>query len=893
MDQLLATKLHIPQPNFDLVSRPRLYELLDDALTRKLTLASAPAGFGKSSLVTGWLSERNQSAAWFSLDRGDDDPVRFWTYLIAAIQTIHQEMGVEARQIICAPHLRSTEPVSISLINDISQYAHHLIVVLDDYHVIDSKQIHTDLSYLLEHQPANLHTVLLTRADPPVSLARLRAHRQLVEIRAKDLQFSIDEAAILFNEKMGLNLKPGQIEALNTHTESWVVGLQLAALSLKGQASYDAFVEEFTGGHQFILDYLAEEVLDTLPEAQRKFLLRTSILERFCGKLCRAVTGDPSSHRMLDEIRKSNLFLIPLDTDGRWFRYHHLFAEVLHALLERDHPLEIQALHLKAAEWFDNEGHPSEAVDHALRSGDMALARDLILNTWLAIVHRGEVATVLRWLDALPVEMGGDDPSVPLARCWALFISGKDSAIEPHLERATITYERLVGEGHLSGARKDLVAAQLSMMRSVQARCRGQHSRSVAHAEEAARLVPQDMLGSIGTAWSMLAAAHAGAGDYNAAIEAHERGISFGYAEGNLTVAYGCTYGQAMYLLLQGRLREAERLCHKSIDRAVGDGHGSLPASGWLHIAMARINLERNHLDAAEAYLGEGLRISLPGGFGEVERSGRYLQAFLSAARGDKDAAVNVFQATERVVNATDDPYQIGELNREWAKLCIMAGDLDVARERLKTLEEKSGVTHHANLLLGLRWLYPRILCDDKRYGEALEALAESIHHARAKNSNGELIRLLGLQAVALDGSGDRMPALFALREAVTLAAAGGYVRMLLDAGPGLASLLGDLRDHRDLSRSSGTYLDSLLNACLSTFGESVQSGSGELLEPLTRRELEIMRLICNGYSNQEIAAELVVTINTVKKHTSNIYGKLGVRSRTQAIARARKSNLL
>ncbi len=498
MEQLLTTKLYIPQLSVDLVPRPHLYERLDEGLTRKLTLVSAPTGFGKSTLVTGWLSERDQPAAWLSLDQGDNDPVRFWTYLIAAIQTIHQEMGVEARQIVSAPQLRSTEPVAISLINDISQLAHDLIVVLDDYHVIEAGQVHAGLSYLLEHQPPNLHIVLITRVDPSISLARLRAHSQLIEIRAEDLQFSTEEAATLFNEKMGLNLKPEHIEALNTHTESWVVGLQLAALSLKGQPSYDTFIEEFTGGHQFILDYLTEEVLVTLPDAQREFLLRTSILERFCGKLCQAVTGDPSSQQMLDEIRKSNLFLIPLDTDGRWFRYHHLFAEVLYALLERDHPGEIGALHLKAAAWFESEGHPGEAVDHALRSGDMARAKELVLKHWLPVLHRGEVATVLRWLDALPEEMKADDPFVALASCWALFLSGQIPAIAPYLERADNAYERLVDEGSLSGAQQDLVAAQLAMMRSVLARGRGEHARSVAHAEEAARLMPS---GNVGGHW--------------------------------------------------------------------------------------------------------------------------------------------------------------------------------------------------------------------------------------------------------------------------------------------------------------------------------------------------------------------------------------------------------
>jgi len=890
---LLTTKLYIPQLSINLVPRLRLYKHLDEGLTRKLTLVSAPAGFGKSTLVSSWLFESDQPVAWLSLDHGDNDPVRFWTYFIAAIQTIHQEIGVEACQIVSAPQLRSPEPVVISLINDISQLTHDQIVVLDDYHVIEAEQVHAGLSYLLEHQPQNLHIVLITRVDPSISLARLRAHSQLIEIRAKDLQFSTDETETLLNEKMGLNLKPEHIEALNTHTESWVVGLQLAALSLKGQPSYDTFIEEFTGGHKFILDYLIEEVLVTLPDAQRRFMLRTSILERFCGKLCQAVTGDPSSQQILDEIWKSNLFLIPLDTNGRWFRYHHLFTEVLYALLEQDHPDEIGALHLKAASWFESEGHPTEAVDHALRSGDMVQAREMVLKHGPPVLHRGEVATVLRWLDALPENTSESDLNVPLIRCWALFISRQISAIKPHLEQAINAYQQLVGEGALSGAQQDIVAAQLAMMRSVLARDRGDHTRSVSHAEEAVRLVPSEILGTIGTQWNMLAAARGGAGDFDGTIEAYGRGIAPLHTEGNLIGAYGCTYGQTMYMLVQGQLNEAEGLCHSAIDRAVSEGHGDFPAAGWLYIAMARIEFERNHLDEAEAYLNTGLRITRPGGFGEAELSGRYLRAHLAAARGDLAASADIFQDTERIVNAMDDPYLTGELNREWAMLFLKAGNLAAAREKLHILEDKIAATQHAHLLLGRRWLFPRLLCAEERYEEALTKLNESIHRARAANSNGDLIRLLALQAVARGALGDRITAHSALHEALALGAPGGYISRWLDVGPGLELLLLDLRGDRNTPQASHAYLDSLLDACQAAFGKSARHQPGELPDPLTPRELQIMRLICKGHSNPEIANELVVTINTVKKHTSNIYSKLGVRSRTQAIARAHELNLL
>ena len=893
MDQLLTTKLYIPQIHEDLVPRPQLYQRLDAGVTRKLTLVSAPTGFGKSTLVTSWLAERDQPAAWLSLDQGDNDPVRFWSYLVAAIQTIHPQIGVEARQIISASQLRSTEIVAISLLNDISQLAADLVLVLDDYHIIEAGQVHESLSYILEHQPPNLHIILITRVDPSISLARLRVHRQLSEIRAEDLQFSSQEAASLLNEKMGLSLNPDQIEALNTHTESWVVGLQLAALSLQGQPSYDRFIEQFTGGHQFILDYLTEEVLDTLPKNQREFLLQTSILERFCGALCQAVTGDPSSGQTLDEIRKRNLFLIPLDIEGSWFRYQHLFAEVLYTLLMRDHPGEINGLHLKAAAWFDHQGYADEAVDHTLKSGDMLRAKQMVLKHWMAFLHRGEVATVLQWLDALPEQVTRDDPSVLMARCWALFLSWQNTAIEPVLEQADLAYQRLLGDGVLNAAQSDQIAAQLAMMRSVLARERGEHDKSVAYAEEAAGFIPQEMMEGIGTAWNMLAAARAGAGDFEGAIQAYQRGISLVYEEGNLIAAYGCVYGQAMYMIIQGRLTEAERLCQSAINRAEREGHGEFPAAGSLYITMARIELERNQLEKAQANLNSGLRIARPGGFIEAERTGRYVRAQLAALQGDLETAVNILEDLERIVTAMDEPYVVGELSWQWAAHYIRTGDLKAARQKLQVLDEKIALTKHANLLLWRGWLFPRLLTAEGRYQEALAALDESIQRTRAADSKGELVHLLALQALVLDALGEKLPARTALLEGLALGSPENYIWRWLDAGLQLAPLLRGLRADSGTPQAFLPYLDSLLDACRNVYGEAAQSQPQNLSDPLTPRELEIMRLICQGYSNPEIASQLVVTLNTVKKHTSNIYGKLGVSSRTQAIAQVHDLDLL
>ncbi|UCD99032.1 MAG: hypothetical protein JSV42_19185 [Chloroflexota bacterium] len=893
MEQLLSTKLYLPPRRPELVPRPHLNERLNEGLNRKLTLVSAPAGFGKSTLVSSWLADNGIQAAWLSLDPGDNDPVRFWTYLIAAVQTIYMDTGVEARQMISAPQLRSTEPVAVSLINDLSQLPQDLIVVLDDYHMIEATEIHQGLGYLVEHQPPNLHLILLTRIDPPFSLARLRAHNRLAEIRAEQLQFSAEEASLLFNDVMKLNLKPEQVEALNQHAEGWIVSLNLAALSLKGQSGREEIIERFTGSHQYILDYLTEEVLELLPDEQRQFLLRTSVLDRFCADLCREVTGNPASQQVLDGLRNENLFLIPLDTGDTWFRYHHLFAEVLYTLLRRDHPDEIASLHLKAAAWFEKQGLYSEAVDHALFSGDMVEAREKVLNHWVPVLHRGEIATVLRWLDGLPESSTSPDPYIALARCWALFLSWRNSAIEPYLEQANDAYEQLVGEGTLSGIQQKQVAVQLAMMRSVLARDQGKHAESVAYAEEASRLMPQEFFEGLGTVWNMLAAARAGAGDFEGAIEAYEQGISLAYAEGNLVGAYGCTYGQAMYLLIQGRLNEAERLCRLSIERAIHEGHASFPAVGWLYIAMARIEMERFRRDEAEQHLSHGLRIARPGGFNEAVRAGYYLRAQLATAGGDLDAARNILHDAERFLNPNNEPYLTGELNREWAQLCINTGDLDTARKNLHILEEQISATQHANLLIWRGWLYPRLLCAEGRFEEARTSLDESIRRARRGNSNGELIRLLSQQAIVLEALGEHKPARSALREALALGEGGRYVWLWLNAGPEIEPLLRGLRCSGETPQEFHFYLDSLLDACQTIFIDPARFQPGTVPDPLTPRELEILRLICAGYSNPEIASELVVTINTIKKHTSNIYGKLGVRSRTQAIARTQQLNLI
>jgi LuxR family maltose regulon positive regulatory protein len=887
---VLTTKLHIPPVRREFVPRPRLFARLDDGTQQKLTLISAPAGFGKSTLVAEWLAQRLSHAAWVSLDEGENDPGQFWTYIIAALQRVDRDVGIEAEEILNSAQLRTTQPVVISLLNDLAQLPDNLILILDDYHLIETQQIHEMLDFLLEHQPPNCHLVLITRVDPPLPLARLRAHGQLAEIRAADLQFTEHEVFTLLNRVMQLNLTSRQISALTVRTEGWAVGLHLAALSLRNAVAVDAFIEQFTGSHQFVLDYLTEQVLRGLPESRRRFLLQTSILDWFNEPLCRAVMGDTVENDALSALRSSNLFLFALDVHGEWFRYHHLFAELLRALLQRDHPERLADLHRNASAWFAAEGFIDEAVKHALRSGDMAYAKDQIVQHWSAMAHQGKISTVLRWLDALPADLNQHDLGVALARCWALHLSGQTPAIVSCLTSAETLFEQVVSAGNMPASQQNVIASQLSMMQSALARANGDHAASVTHAEFAVRIVPQDVLYVAGPAWNLLGAARVGAGDPDGGIAAFEHGIELAYAGNNLLSAFVSIFGQAVYLAQQGHLNTAEENCRAALARATGDGHAEFPATGLLHIALARLALERNNLDEAETHLSAGLQLARSGGFSEAIRFGRYTRAHLAAARGNTNQATKILEDAEPIILAMDDPYLTGELNREWAMVCLLSDDLENARQRLTILEEKNTVTHHPQLQSAHAWMTARLLISTDCYGDALAVLDDTLHDLRSANSRGELIRVLALQSVALAGIGNQREARSSLLEAVDLGAPQGYVRRWLDAGPAIAPLVKQLRD--DSHSVNRAYLDLVVAACQVTFGATTPPTS-TLLSPLSDRELDVLRLIDGGCSNREIAEELVVTLHTVKKHTSNIYSKLGVASRTQAVALAREFGIL
>jgi LuxR family maltose regulon positive regulatory protein len=665
-DNLLTTKLFAPALDSNkLVERSALNRHLDNGAMGKLTLVSAPAGFGKSTLVSGWLTSRQHDTAWLSLDTGDNEPGIFWQYVLAALQTVEPDIGHDASQILSSPQLANPHPALVSLLNEISARQLTFTLVLDDYHIIESPVIHDSLSFFLEHMPSTGHMLLLTRVDPPLPLGRLRANSDLSEIRAADLQFTIGETSEFLNKVMDLELSQEQITTLDKRTEGWVVGLKLAGLSLQRRPDTDRFIDAFSGSHQYILEYLTEEVLSTLSDSQQRFLLHTSILDAFCTSLCEAVTGEPDSQEIIDEAISTNLFVIPLDQSGEWFRYHHLFSELLRSLLARDFTNEVPGLHLRASSWYREAGYLAQAADHVFLSGDMERAKTYVIENWNAMLHRGGVNTVLKWVNRLPDHMAQDDVYLALANCWARHLSGRTLEMAPYVEYAGSAFKRLVDQEQLVGEQRGFVESQVYMMRSALLRSQEQFEDSVRYAEQAVEAVPTNIGIAAGPAWNLLGAAREGAGDIDGGIAAYQKGMGIAYSAENYLSAFAAVFWSTMYLIRQGRLTEAYDTCRLVIERATQDDLAGFPAFGLLYVALALIALERNQLDEARELVLRG------GGFSEALRYGRTIRARLHLALGEPETAIAMLEDVERIVTATGEPHAIAEMHFEWAKLHI------------------------------------------------------------------------------------------------------------------------------------------------------------------------------------------------------------------------------
>ncbi len=877
---LLKTKLYVPSVRPEWVLRPRLIEQLNAGLDRKLSLISAPAGFGKTTLLSEWVASCGRPVAWLSLDAGDNDPVRFLSYFVAALQTIHQDIGQSVIAALQSSQPPPTQAVLTTLINEIAAVPERFVFILDDYHVIDTKAVHNGIAILLDHQPPNMHLGLASRIDLPLPLARLRARGQMTELRATNLRFTTDEAAVFLNTCIGLSLSNADLAALAARTEGWIAGLQMASLamqarlSMQGQDDISAFVAAFTGSHRYVLDYLTEEVLNQQPENIQSFLLETSILDHLSGSLCNTVTERENGQELLEQLERANLFIVPLDDERHWYRYHHLFADLLRNRLERTKPKRVSILHRRASEWYENSGRVVEAVHHASSSGDVERTARLVEENSFAVMDRGELTTVVGWLDALPDNVVRSRPWLSISYAWALMYTGQLDEVEPRLQDAEKASDAQDLEGYIAAIRAYVLASK------------GHVPQAIEFARQALAYLPErdSMVRSFTAA--ILSSLHRFNGDFEASVQAIAEAISISQASGDsqMTILASCNLSGT--LIVQGQLHKAAATLWnvlESADECTGHGTQRLPFAGLAYTGLATVLREWNDLETAERFAREGVKLSEQWGPAEVTMHGYVELAHILQVRGDENGALDAIQ--KAVQTARDlSAWTITPLGSTEARLHLARGDIAAASRWVE--ENDLSVEDEPDFQQMLNYLtLARVLIAQKQSRDVLYSLTRLLEKAESAGAMGYVIEILVLEAMAYQAQNALDSAIKCLRQALTLAEPEGYVRIFADEGAPMAALL-----RRAAARGIAVeYVSKLLTALADL--QTCQPAT--CIEPLSDRELEVLRLIAAGLSNRQIGDELVLAVGTVKKHTHNIYGKLGVRSRVQAVARAKGLGIL
>ena len=915
-DVLLATKLNLPGLRPDLVPRPRLAQWLDEGRGRGLVLVCAPAGYGKTVLLAEWVRRGRRPVAWLSLDAGDNDPARFWRHAVAALDRVRP--GISERMgPLLGPHAPpSFEPLVTALINEVAGQPdadEALLLVLDDYHVISSQLVHDSLGFLLEHRPPGLRLALTSRSDPPLALARLRARGQLTELRAADLRFTPGEAAALLAQvaaapgaaRPGAPLPDAVTAALAARTEGWAAGLQLAGLSLRGRSDVDGFVAAFTGSHRYVLDYLAEEVLEHQSEQVRAFLLETSVLERLSGELCDAVTGRPGSQALLEQAERAGLFVVPLDEVRGWWRYHHLFADLLRARLQQEQPGGVSGLHRNAAAWYAERGLADDAIRHAVAAGEMTWAARLIEQHYDAVFFlQGEGATIHRWLSALPEDLVRSRPRLLLTQAFLALISGRLEAVEPLLDAAQQAYARAAEEPFeptVGRARSLLVnvPALIMLQRSLLAQLRGDADATVAFASQAMAEADEGERLLHVVAWRYLAVGEWLRGQLAQAERTFMSSIAEWRAAGLPTLTAWVLYLLGQVQRAQGDLDASARTCRQALEMTAVPGRPPPPAAGPAHVGLGEVAYQRDELDTALRRITEGITLCRQFAYIPPLAVGLVTLAWIRQASGDPGGALAAIAEAKQA-----SPGPAGPLNpvpAQRARLLLAQGDLDgaarwTAERGLDEDDEPDYAREPGHLVLA------RVLLAQDRPGPAL-ALLDRLHAAAAgQDRAGSLIEIGALRALGLAASGEEAAAVDALAAALTLACPQGHVRVFADEGPPMAALLARLIAAQ---RSGGAAAEVPLG-CLARLqralgAQDIGPGAGRgsvtavpgLVDPLTSRELEVLEMLAAGRSNQAIASQLVVTLDTVKKHVSHVLGKLGAANRTEAVARARELSLI
>lgn len=899
--QILTTKLYIPPVRTNLVPRAHLIEKLNTGLshTSSVTLVSAPAGFGKTTLVNTWLRQVSRSATWLSLDESDNDLTRFITYLITAFQKIDKQIGQAAQEMLLLPQPPPVELLMTSLVNDIATSATSFIFILDDYHVIDASLIHTALNFLLSHLPQAMHLIIISRADPPLSLSRLRVKAQLNEVREIDLRFKPNEAQLFLNQTMDLALAPDDVAALENRTEGWVAGLQLAGLSLQGLSAVDKhnFVTAFAGDDRYIVDYLLEEVLHRQPPEMQAFLLQTSILERLCSPLCDTIlstnvvqqaSGDensisaPSSQRILETLERANLFIVPLDNRRKWYRYHHLFAELLRFHLRKAYPDRVSKLHLAASEWYQANGLETEAVQHALAAGDFERAADLIEQIAQVVMSQGKLLIIQSWLQTLPDAIIQTRLRLAVYQAWTLFSTAQIKVAETQLRSI---------EDAVSRDPDRRFAGEIDALRAFFAYNHGNFPDSIKYAQQALKLLPQNNSFFYLFSTSLLGNSYRLNDDISSSVEVC-RELSQYKQDGQRVASAIMGVGNLVRLQIrQGKLRQAAQTYQQAFQEQPLPPDKVTPLYGVPFIGRGELLYEWNNLEAAAEHLHHGVTLCqqwpalvefLVDG---VAGSMRLLQA-----QQDIEGAFNLIQTIEEKVTSQSALFQwkLPRLAACRTRLWLSPTSFNLTAAVSWAKTSGLSLTNDPPYVYEFEYLtLVRILIAQGKIDEALTMLVKIERVAAKAGRMGSVLECLILQALAQQLHGDTTKAVVTLEQALTLAEPEGYIRIFVDEGEPMAMLL-------ERIKAGGGKLHAYATKLLNAFNRTDAILSTQpLVDPLSERELEVLRLLNTHLSGPEIAAELTVSVNTIKTHIKRIYSKLNVGNRHEAVERAKNLNLL
>lgn len=904
---VLTAKLYIPPPPPKVVTRPRLIGRLNEGLhfTPGVTLVSAPAGFGKTTLISEWIASKNLPVAWLSLDQNDNDPARFLIYLTSALQTISPTLGVEVLEVLQASQAPALESVLTVLLNEITALPNGLILVLDDYHLIDSKSVDQALAFLVEHLPPQLHLVITTREDPTLPLSRLRARRQLVELRASDLRFTPTEAADFLNQVMSLNLSPEQVAALETRTEGWIAGLQLAALSMKDNRDVAEFIQAFAGEHRYIVDYLVEEVLQRQPESIRSFLLQTAILDRLTGSLCEAVTAQPGGNALLEALQRGNFFMTPLDAKRQWYRYHHLFADVLRMHLSKEQPNLIPALHQRASIWYEQNGLITDAIHHALAARDFERAAGLIERAAPVMRQSRQESTLLGWLKALPAELFQAHPVLNVNFVGTLLQNGQFEGVESRLweiEQWLATADDVRRPAiYVDEDDFQRLPASVAMYHAAIALARGDVTNTMTHAQQVIELARDDDDFLKGAASSILGLALWTSGDLEAAYQMYAAGMTYLHRAGYISDVIGGSITLADIRWTQGRLREALSIYQRGLQLATRPDGPALRGAADMLVGLSELYCERNDLEAALQHLMQSKALGELNGLPKNPYRWRVAMANLREAQGDLDDALGLLNEAEGlyVSDFSPDVRPIAALKaRIWLKQGKLENIFDWVHERKLSIGEGPSYLREFEQVT-----FARVLLSQYQSGYLESSLSETVGFlemlvkaAEEGGRTGSVIEIMILKALAHQMQDDTPVALSSLERALILAEPEGYVRIFLEDHPNMQTLLREAIAHGIVPAYAVRLLSALELEGKGLRGEAQPSASvisSSLIEPLSQRELELLRLLKTDLSGPEIASELVIALSTVRTHTKRIYDKLNVKTRRAAVKRGEELGLI